>query len=160
MLKILQYKLFVNSTDFATIFNQSKNELKKNGDLESYYCSLIKPALEKNHTFLLYKDEKVIGYEICFLEKKIINGGFTFILPEYRKNGYSYLLRERMWSLVEKECDGEIKCFILNSNKSSLESAQKTAKKMDFEMILDKEVLRNNVCVGKIWKLKKKIVGQ
>jgi hypothetical protein len=153
MIQIKQYKQFVNSADFDKIFNQSVNDLARIGDVKNQLINHIKPALDNSRCFLLYKDDKIIGYEVCFLEKNVINGGFTYIVPDHRKCGHSYLLREQMWSLVKNECGGEIKFMILNSNKNSLESAKKTAAKMGFSMVFDQDVIKHSICVAKIWKL-------
>jgi GNAT superfamily N-acetyltransferase len=152
MIRIEQYKLFHNSQDFEWIFKKSKEDLSKEFGSESFVSDVIKPSLEKKHCLLLYLADKIIGYEVALVKKRKISGGYTFILSEHRGKGYSYKLREEMYNLLRKSsiC---VEAFIRKNNIASIESAKKTAKKLNLKLEEENVYDKNLNLIGKKYKI-------
>lgn len=135
MIKVEQYKLFYNSKDFEKIYNKSIPELLKYLDTphEVFFKEVVKPSIDNNICIILYNESEPIGYEIVKIVNKTINGGFTFILPEHRGKKYSYLLREKMFDILKDKINS-FTTYIHNSNINSIESAKKTAQKLNLDL--------------------------
>lgn len=150
MIKVERYKLFHNSKDFEIIFNKSKEDLSKEFNDKNFINDVVKPALEKQYCFLLYLNDKVIGYELVHIKNKKIEGGYTFILKEHRGKKYSPLLRKAMYEILKDKISGA-KAFIRKSNEASIASAKKMAEELNLKLT-EQEVRGKDLNVlGKIY---------
>lgn len=145
MIRIEQYKLFHNSKDFEKIYKQSISDIRKyfDGPYEIFYSKIVLPSLAHNYCFILFDDDKPIGYEIVKITNRKIDGGFTFILPEHRGKKYSFLLRERMFELLKDKVDS-FTTYIHNSNTSSIQSAISTAQKLNLNLHVSETIILND----------------
>lgn len=153
MLKTEQYTLFRNSKDFDILFRKSFIDLSKEFTDKNFVDQLIKPALEKRHCILLYINDQPIGYQVVFIKKRVINGGYTFILNEHRGKGYSYIIRKAIYDLVKNDVD-DIVTFIRRSNIASSESAKKIAEKLNLTFEEENIFDENFNFIGKKYKIK------
>lgn len=145
MIRVEQYKLFHNSKDFEKIYKKSILDICKHldGPYETFYSKIVLPSLANNYCFILFDNNDPIGYEIVKIVNKKVEGGFTFILPEYRGKKYSFILREKMFELLKDKVDS-FTTYIHNSNTSSIQSAISAAQKLNLSLHISDTIILND----------------
>ena len=133
MLTYERFKLFNDYDVFKKIYYESYEDFVKLGFLNATLSKKIENCLKSELCCIARDGEKVIGYELCFLNRRRIEGGFTYVSPAYRGRGVATELRKLMWQIVEEYSPGNIECFIEKGNFNSIRSIIKTAEIMGFK---------------------------
>lgn len=132
MVSCERFQIFNDSDDFRKIYYESYEEFVKLGFLNNGLYSKIKDCLSKGFCCLARINGNVVGYELCFLNGKRIEGGFTYVSPAYRGRGVATELRKKMWDILSEYFPSNIECFIEKKNFNSIRSILKTAGAMGF----------------------------
>lgn len=139
MLRVEQYTLFKNSSDFDVLIKKSRQDIESSN--EANYNDFIKNILPQIKTqrsaLILYERNNPIGYQVFLIKNQSINFSFSYIMVEKRGNGFSYFLREKfinfIWDKTEKICT-----TINSSNKPSIKSLNKLMQKYSCDFTLEK----------------------
>jgi predicted GNAT family acetyltransferase len=133
MVRIERYKLFHNSQDFENILKKSANEFFEfNVDFNFVVKNYLSVAKNNSTIFLARIDNNIIGYLMMAIVKKEVKFSFTYILPEFRGNGYSDVLREHGFQAVKDDFENMVS-YINIKNLPSKMGLDKYLKKYNCE---------------------------
>jgi GNAT superfamily N-acetyltransferase len=137
MIKIENYKLFVNSKDFEKIYKIAKLEFVNSSidyikSIEKY----LSICIEKQSILLLYSDQNIIGFYIINIVNKKVKLSFAYIDPKYRGKGYNHILLEAAINNFKSQIDS-FTTFIHFKNIASLKSLYKLIDKFNLNYIKD-----------------------
>jgi len=138
MLSVQQFTFFENSSDFDTLIKKSFKDIESANEVR--YSDFVKnflPIIKKEKTaFILYENDRAIGYEIFLIKNKRIDFSFSYIIPEKRGNNFSYILRdEAIIHFIDKV--STIHTSVNKSNKPSIKSIRKLIQKYNCDFTIE-----------------------
>ncbi len=129
MIKLERYTLFENSLDFDFLIKKSHSDIINHCLDFNFFVKKVLPEIEKTRSaIILYENNKPIGYEIVSIKFKDLFFAFTYIIPEKRGKGYSYILREEAVKSFWNETN-QISFTIKKNNIASSKSVIKLIEK-------------------------------
>jgi len=129
MIKLERYTLFKNSLDFDFLIKKSYLDIKNNCSDFDLFVKKTLPEIKKNRSvIIIYENDEPIGYQTVSIKFKDLSFAFTYIAPEKRGNGYSYILREEVVKTFWNETD-RISFTIEKNNIASSKGVHKLIKK-------------------------------
>jgi hypothetical protein len=125
MIKIENYKIFVNSKDFEFLIKKSEielchSQLPYSQSLKKYF----KKCINDESILILYENDLPIGFYIICINNRRVELSFTYIISKYRNKGYSHQLRIAGIERFKNKYD-KIETYILKNNVASLKGLEK-----------------------------------
>jgi len=144
MLSVQQFTFFENSSDFDVLIKKSFKDIESANEVR--YSDFVKnflPIIKREKTaFILYENDSAIGYQIFLIKNGCSDFSFSYILPEKRNNGYSYLLRDKMINFIIDKVE-KFNTTVKKTNKPSIKSLNRIIKKYNCDFKVEEFTSRN-----------------
>jgi len=133
---VQNYKLFINSLDFESIYKESLPSLYKlYPDIEEFYRKYTSICINNKTIKLLYNDSQVIGYVLYSIKNRILKFHFYYITPKNKNRKHGRFFRDQIFEQLKDQVDS-LQTSIHKTNFSALNAAKKSAKKLNLNFVL------------------------
>lgn len=156
MPSVQNYKTFVNSLDFEKIYKESLPILNKlYPNISDFYKRYTYPCINNETVKLLYNEQKIIGYVLYSIKKRILKFHFYYITPKNRNRIHGRFFREQIFEQLKNDVDS-LETSINKTNFAALNAARKTAEKLKLDFLLKKIENPQYICKQYVCEIKKK----
>lgn len=136
MPSVQDYKVFVNSIDFESIYKESLLSLSKlYPNLNEFYNKYTYVCIQNKTIKLLYNEKEVIGYVLYSIQNRILKFHFYYISNRNRNRRFGRFFREQIFNDLKDKVD-VLQTGIDKTNKVALNAAKKTSQKLNLNFKL------------------------